>query len=277
MLRRILLPLERCDDEAGAVEFARTLACRRPLELLLLRVEELPLLGPFAAGFALASRACDLAGVRSRLDQQEGLRTTVLLSEAVSAGMVAEHARRRAASMILLPYHRESAWMRMISGCAADRILRESPVPVLAVPGPAVSVTRVLYAYEEAESAFSGLRHAIDLAQLFEAQIRLLRVQGPPRPSDTGFPVEERLLSILRRREVAARVLPSTGDAASDVAAAVARDGIDLMVLSGSPETERACLSLARRVLQTAAIPLLVTREPAVPSRLLGAPLRVGI
>ncbi len=277
MLRRILLPLERCNDEAGAVEFARSLARRRPLEVLLLRIEELPLLGPFAMGFALSSRSCDLGGVKSRLDQQEGIRTTVLFSDAVSAGSVAEQARRRAASLVLLPYHRESAWMRMINGSSADRILREAPVPVLAVPGPSDSVTRVLYAYEEADSALSGLRHAIDFAQLFEAQIRLLRVPGPARLPEAGFPLEERLLSILRRREVPARVLPSTGDAASDVVAAVARDGIDLMVLSGSHETERACLSLARRVLQTAPIPLLVTREGAVPSRLLGAPLRVGI
>ena len=276
MLRRILFPLERCDDDAGAVEFARALARRRPVELLLLRVEELPILGPFAMGLALASRSCDLGGLKSRLDR-EGIRTTVVMSDAVSSGAVADHARRRAASLILLPYHRESAWTRMMHGSAAERILRESPVPVLAVPGTSRSVTRILYAYNESEAALSGLRHAIDFAQLFEAKIGLLRIPGPPRPAEPGVPVEERLLSILRRREVPVRVLPSSGDAAADVTAAVSREGIDLMVLSGRPETDKACLALARRVLQTAPLPLLITREEPVPSPLAGAPLRVGI
>jgi len=144
MLRRILLPLERRDDEAGAVEFARTLARRRPVELLLLRVEELPLLGPFAVGFALASRACNLARLKARLDGDPGIRATVPLSDAVSAAAVAEQARRRAASLIVLPYHRESAWMRMMHGSSSDRILRESPVPVLAVPGPSRPVNRII-------------------------------------------------------------------------------------------------------------------------------------
>src|SRR5688572_11006260 len=125
MLRRILLPLERCDDDAGAVEFARILAQRRPLELLLLRVEELPLLGPFAMGFALASRGCDLAGLKARLDQDPGIRATILLSDAVASAAVAEQARLRAASLVLLPYHRESAWMRLMHGSPAEWILRE--------------------------------------------------------------------------------------------------------------------------------------------------------
>jgi nucleotide-binding universal stress UspA family protein len=276
MLRRILCPLERCDDDADALEFGRALARRRPVEILLLRVEELPILGPFAMSFALSSRSCDLGRLKSRLDR-DGIRATVLLSEAVSSSAVADHARRRAASLILLPYHRESAWMRMMHGSAADRILRESPVPVLAVPGAPRTVSRILYAYDESEAALSGLRHAIDFAQLFEAKIGLLRIPGPAPATALGAPVEERLLSILRRREVPVRVLPASGDAAADVIAAVSGEGIDLMVLSGRVETEKACLSLARRVLQTAPIPLLVTREEPVPSPLAGAPLRVGI
>jgi len=277
MLRRILLPLERRDDEAGAVEFARTLARRRPVELLLLRVEELPLLGPFAVGFALVSRACNLARLKARLDGDPGIRATVPLSDAVSAAAVAEQARRRAASLIVLPYHRESAWMRMMHGSSSDLILRESPVPVLAVPGPPRPVTRILYAYGEGEAALPGLRHAIDFAQLFEAQIGLLKIPGPVPPPETGAPVQERLLSILRRREVPARVLPSAGDAAADVSTVVSREGIDLMVLSATHETEKACTALARRVLLTAPIPLLITREGPVPSPLAGAPVRVGI
>jgi nucleotide-binding universal stress UspA family protein len=276
MLRRILLPLERCDDDAGALQFARALARRRPLELMLLRIEELPMLGPFAMSFALASRSCDLGGLKAQLDR-EGIRTTVLASDAVSSAAVPEQARKRAASLILLPYHRESVWARMMHGGAGDRILRESPVPVLAVPAPSRTVTRILYAHDESESALSGLRHAIDFAQLFEARMELLRIPGPVRPARPDAPVEERLLSILRRREVPVRVLPSSGDAVADAVAAVSREGIDLMVVSGSHESEKACLSLARRVLQAASIPLLISREEPVPSPLAGAPLRVGI
>jgi nucleotide-binding universal stress UspA family protein len=272
MMRRILLPLERCDDDAGAVTFAGALARRRRVEILLLRVEEWPVFGPFGFGWAPAWRADGLAQVKNRLEAQEGIRTQILLPEAAPSAAVLQQAQRRAASLILLPYRQERTLLRVMYGSPADRILREAPIPVLAVPGPARPINRILYLFDDGGAAIPGLRHVIDFAQLFEASVALRRVG--PAASETPS-IEERLLSILRRREVSARVAAGSDDPET----AVSREGADLVILSRTHETGKACASLARRLLHHAPVPLLMTTEGPVPSPFIGAraPLRVGI
>ena len=273
MTRRILLPLERCDDDAGAVAFAATLALRRHMEVLLLRVEEWPMFGSFGLGWVPAWRAGGLEAVKARLDAEEGIQTRILRTDSVPSTSVLEQARLRSASLILLPYRQDRPLMRMMYGRPADRILRESPIPVLAVPGSARPVSRILYLFDGGEAAVSGLRHVIDFAQLFDAGVGLLRI-GLPAPAGAP-PMEERLLSILARREVAARLLSGPDDAV----AAVERERADLVIVPKTHETGKACTALARRVLEQAAVPLLLTCEGPVPSPFTGteAPVRVGI
>jgi nucleotide-binding universal stress UspA family protein len=275
MMRRVVLPLERCDDDAAAVAFAGVLSRRRRLEVLLLRIEEWPLIGPFGMSWALAWRAGDLDAVKKRLEGEEGIRAEILLPDAARPTAVMELAQRRAASLILLPYRHDGALMRMMHGSAADRILRESPIPVLAVPGPARPISRILYLFADGEAAMPGLRHVIDFAQLFDARVSLLRLQSPSAARAEENPLEKRLLSMLERREVSARLL--TGP--NDPVAAVSREGADLVILSKTQETARVCAALARRLLLLGPVPVLLTSEGPVRSPLTGAetPLRVGI
>lgn len=275
MMRRILLPLERIDDDAGAVEVAASLARRRRMEILLLRVEEWPVLGSFGMGWALAGREGELDAVKSRLGAEEGVQTEIVLPAAVPSAAVLDQALRRSASLILLPYHHDRPLMRLMYGSPADRLLRESPIPVLAVPGSARTISRILYLFDGGEAAMPGLRHVIDFAQLFDAGVALLRLQAPSGGRTEGPPVEERMLSLLGRRGVPARLVPGP----ADPVAAVSREGADLLILSKTHETAKICAALARRLLQLAPVPLLLTNEGSVPSPLTGAeaPLRVGI
>lgn len=275
MIRRILLPLERCDDDAGAVAFASALARRRRVEILLVRVEEWPMFGSFGLGWVPAWKACELDGVKSRLDAEDGVRTQILSTESAPTNAVMEQARQCAASLILLSYRQEGALMRVMHGSPADRILRDAPVPVLAVPGPARPVSRILYLFDGGKASVPGLRHVIDFAQLFEARVSLLRIGPPASGAVEPSSVEDRLLSILQRREVPARVVAGS----DDVAGVVAREAADLVILSRTEETGRARTSLARRILQHSPVPLLIASEGSSRGPLIGAqvPLRVGI
>lgn len=280
MMRRILLPLERSDDETVALDFVRSLARRRCIEILLLRVEEWPFLGPFSVGWLPAWRAGDLDGVKAGLDELPGIRTKILLRDAVPSAAVLKQARQGEASLVLLPYRNERMWMRMMYGHTAERLLSESPIPVLAVPGAAAPrpPSRILYPYDGGSASVPGLRHVIDFAQLFDASVSLLRTRPAPPPSRGVSSVEDRLLEILHRREVRAEVLPGSGSPIHDILSSICR-GVDLVILSRSYKTEKACAALARDVLHSAAVPLLMTREGAYPEPLVGAgtALRVGI
>ena len=275
MMRRILLALERGDDDGGAVALAALLARRRRLEILLLRVEEWPMFGPFGMGWSNAIRACDLAAVKARLDAENDGRTRILSPESMTSNAAIEQARLRAVSLLLMTYRQERPLMRVMYGSPSDRILRDAPVPVLAIPGPARPVSRIFYLFDGGTAGVPGLRHVIDFAQLFEAEVALMRVRLPAPVAEDKPPVEDRMLSILRRRDVAFRLLPGTDDPAP----VVSREGADLVILSKTHETGKPCTSLARRLLHQASVPLLLTSEGPAPGPFVGAdaPLRVGI
>lgn len=302
MTRRILLALERTDDETAVVPFARMLAQRRHAEILLARVEEWPLVGPFGFGWASAWRGGALDALKSELEDHGGVPTRILSRDAVPSSALLPQARQRAASLILMPYRHEHTFFRAVHGHPTDRVLRESPVPVLAVPvgsdAPPPRVTKILYLYEGGEGAVPGLRHAIDFAQLFEARIVLQHVPPAAHPEEGFLPsllfrgkeerdrvredqrsLENRLLWILKRREVPAEVLPPAVDPVRDVLHAVTRHRIDLVHLAPAHEPERARLSLLRHVLQEPHVPVLLTREgtPSFPPADVDSRVRVGI
>jgi nucleotide-binding universal stress UspA family protein len=283
-MRRLLLALERSDDDSGAVAFARSLARRGNVEILLLRVEEWPLFGSFSVGWAPAWRSGDLEAVQSSLEADEGVRARILSSVSTPSAAVVPRARLGSASLIVLPCRRDRSWIRLMSGDPADRILRESTLPVLAVPSSASSPppgSRILFAYEDGDAAVSALRHVIEFAQRYEAVVALLRLRNPAAPSAKreAEPAAERLMSILRKRDVAAEVLPDSTDAPADLLSRRARNGCGLIVLSKTAERRRALTSLSRALLQAAPIPLLLIGADASKSGFVECrpPLPVGI
>jgi nucleotide-binding universal stress UspA family protein len=302
MMSRILLPLEWADDGTGAVDFAQTLAQRCHGELLLLRIGEWPILAPLGFAWAPSFQEAELDRLKSRLESREGVRTKILSSETVPSPAILEQARNRAASLILMTYRQQRVFSRVLYGNAADRVLQYSPIPVLAIPTslpvPPSDVTRIIYSYDGGDATIPGLRDVIDFAQVFEATVYLHRFRVPPGPEGRFLPsqlihekeepssdkdaaesLEESLLSILKRREVPARVLPESQDHVRDLLSAISRHAIDLVVLSKREDSDKACTALARRVLQAAEVPLLLSCRARQPSSMNGAgsPVRVGI
>ncbi|HVE38655.1 MAG TPA: universal stress protein [Planctomycetota bacterium] len=298
MIKRILLPLEHGDDATSAVALARRMAQRRKVELLLLRVEEWPISGSFGFGWAPSWRAGRLQALKSDLEGPEGVPATILSPEALPASSILKQARLRAASLIVVPYRHERALLRVLGGHPADRILRDSPLPVIAVPAtesPRLSgLSRVLYTYENGPQAVPGLHRAIEFAQMFDATLFLqrLRSAAPPSAASPFEPrddaaqggqdaksLEGRLLWILKRREVPTQLLPAAGEPLRDVVGAVVQNAIDLALVARTHDSERARLSLARHILEEAQIPVLLTPEesPLSPVTGSGSRVRVGI
>src|SRR6185436_10942607 len=113
MIKRILLPLERGDDDGAAVRFARILSERRDVEILLLRIEEWPILGSLGGGWVPAWRSADLGLVQAGFG---GRKPRILAPEAVPSATITEQAALHAASLVLFTYRREPAWIRMMYG-----------------------------------------------------------------------------------------------------------------------------------------------------------------
>jgi len=275
-MKRVLLALERSDDGSGAVAFAQSLARDRRAEILLLRVEEWPLFGSFAG--VPGWRASDLDGVRARLESGDGVRARILLTESATSAAVVSQAKRGSASLIVVPYRPERTWMRLMSGDPVERVLRESPVPVLTVPpggAPPGRRSRILFAYEDGDAAVWGLRHVIEFAQAYEAGVALLQLRtlGAPKPSS------ERLMSILKKREVPAEILRDGEGTPLDDVSKAARAGCGLVVLLRTPKRVKAFAALARAILHCVPVPLLLIGAGAPAASFLepSAPLRVGI
>jgi nucleotide-binding universal stress UspA family protein len=280
-MKRVLLALERSDDGSGAVACARSLAGDRKAEILLLRVEEWPLFSSFAV--APGWRSSDLEAVRSSLEAGEGVRARILRNESATSAAVVPQARRESASLIVLPYRTDRTWMRLVSGAPAERVLRESTIPVLAVPdggSPPPRRSRILFAYEDGHAAVWGLRHVIEFAQAYEAGVALLRLRAPGLRASGPDPAAESLMSILKKREVPAEVLPDgAGTPLEDVSKAAAQ-GFGLVVLMKSPRRfRRAVSALARAILQCVPLPLLLLGDgsPAASALETPAPLRMRI
>jgi nucleotide-binding universal stress UspA family protein len=297
MLRRVLLPLDAGDDDSRAVAFTRTLARRAPLDVLLLRVEEWPLAGPGGAyGWTPPARAGRLTRVRRSLDGPDPGGVRLLSPQAISPASVLEKARRGGASLIVLPYRREGLWSRLVHGRACQWILWDSPIPVLAVPEgaelPAPDVSRVLFVHRGGEGAVQGSRVAIELAQVFEATVGLLRFSPPASPfpdfvlrwlfGDPAGPPpasgDEGLESLFRKRGVDARALPSAGASAAGVTSWARGSSVDLVAFCRSAGADRAVDALARHLLEIHRVPVLLLRERPGPGRAPGvSPLRLRL
>jgi len=283
MIRHLLLPLDDGDDGARAVEWTRTIAERGAAEIQLLRVGDWPLFGS-GVSYSLSPsfRAGRLTAVRQSLSSTPRGNVRVLSSRMMTSDAILRKARRGDVSLIVLAYRPEGAWSRFVRGHTAQGILWDSPVPVLAVPEqdgrrpPAGS--RILYIHNGDDAAFQGSRTAIEIAQLFESRVSLLRLHlsGPSGPgvlsrwwaggTSPQVPFRlENLISLFEKRGVPVIPLPDSREAASALGSPGVADAVDLVILARPLRGDRTCHQVARQVLDRMRVPLLVLRERPAP------------
>ena len=185
------------------------------------------------------------------------------------------HARHARADMIVLPLHRERRMARLFGRSLADRILRETRVPLL-VSRPDLALRefkRILVLLDGSRAAEELLPEALRVARRSGATIDVAGLE--PRPGLSA--VSERLLprdpvpylteivKYIGFEEVAAEPVVLVGDPVGELLRHAREYGSDLIFMTergGGGWTSRLLGSPAAKIFRDAPCPVYVRRSP---------------
>ena len=169
---RILVPVDGSPEASAALPYAAALATPGT-EIVLLTVFP-PATDAARAGLETAAQRLRVAG--------QTVRTEVATGN--PARRIVDMAADLRAEMIVMASHGRGAIGRLIYGSVADRVGRESAVPVMVVrtkqlaPGP-VGITRLVVPLDGTSRAESALPVATTISQRLGTPISLVRVVDP--------------------------------------------------------------------------------------------------
>ena len=179
-LKKILVPRDfsACGEEA--IPYALELARRVGAEVHLLFVEVL-----YADAYAPASlTASSHEALQERLvkDVEEGLRVDCAVERDIAAApAIVSYAEEHDIDLVVMGTHGRRGLRRLLLGSAAEEVVRTAPCPVFIVrrpettQGPPLHPT-MLVPVDFSRHARVALRHAKELAPLFDAHLELLHV-----------------------------------------------------------------------------------------------------
>jgi nucleotide-binding universal stress UspA family protein len=153
--------------------------------------------------------------------------------EALPADAILESAISQKADLIVMGTHGRSGLNRWMLGSVAERVLRESPVPVLTVrSAPRDAIRRVLCPVHDTELSRRALALATGLSACFGASLTVLHVQEPSGAhavSDlcSWIPQEERARCDIREQV-------RHGHASEEIVRLATEESFDLVIL-GAP------------------------------------------
>ncbi|MBS1911549.1 MAG: universal stress protein [Bacteroidetes bacterium] len=141
-IRRILAPTDFSDHSCQALSYARTFAERWDADLHLLNVIE-PTVFPTEAGLTpmgMINLDSELSVAAERAmsellkrDELQGLRTTTAIAHGRASSAIIDYARVHEIDLIVIATHGRTGLEHFIFGSTAERVVRESPCPVLTV------------------------------------------------------------------------------------------------------------------------------------------------
>jgi len=285
MFERILIPLDGSALAESVLIQVRRLLLRGDGELLLLQVVTLPPSTEADAGEPLDllwARATEYLGnVAARLSA-EGLRVRSRVVEGFPAHQILEVAKKEKATLIAMSTHGRTGLSRWVFGSVTEKVLRASPIPVLAIPsflgigGDAaprgaeeLPFRKILAPIAAEERSLEVLTPLIELARRFGSTVRLLHVcEGP----ECAIPTHElrQAFERLRAEGVPSEPLLKEGDPAVRILETCRDEGADLIAMtthgrSGVPRWLMG--SVAEKVLWASNVPLLVVRPATRRSR----------
>ena len=191
-IRRILCPTDFSDISRHALEHAIVIAgwygsqivalhVRKPI-ILLNTVVPIPAI-PTGSVPGDASRQRAQEQLRTWLSPATaaGLLTDVVVDEGNPVGRTLEYARSLPADLIVMGTHGQGGFERLVLGSVAEKVLRKAACPVMTVPPPAASTSKVpfkqiLCPVDFSDSSTAALRFAFSLAQESNARLTLLHV-----------------------------------------------------------------------------------------------------
>jgi nucleotide-binding universal stress UspA family protein len=119
-----------------------------------------------------------------------GLETGVIVDEGNPVACILERASSLPADLIVMGTHGRGGFERLVLGSVAEKVLRKVKSPVMTVPPPAVTTSKLPFTHllcplDFSDSSIGVLRFAFSLAQESNARLTLLHVLE--WPSDEAF------------------------------------------------------------------------------------------
>lgn len=278
MFERILVPLDGSDLAGAIIAQVRRILLYKDSELILVRAVTIPpsveadtVELPSILQAQASKYLAEVAGVLT----SQGARVRTVSRMGTPAEVILDVAGEEKVSLITISTHGRSGIARWAFGSVAEKILRSSRVPVLAVrsftgsgAGAArigvgeLSLKRILVPLTPAEESLEVVGPAIELAKLFGSRVVLLNVcEGPA----CTIPVPEMTAAYERFHAAGVSVEPlmKQGDPAAQILDACSEQKADLIAMTthGRGGVSRWMLgSVTEKVLRASTVPLLVVR-----------------
>lgn len=266
---KVLVPYDGAELSEQAAVIAIELLAQHQLDLILLRVVSDPEHEVMAAE--------SLEGVARRLGKSPASVTTRLALGRADEKIV-ECADQSGVDLIAMSTHGRPMLARMLTGSVTDRVIRTSPVPVLVIHPPTMSVDhlsppagrrlRVLAPLDGSPFAEEAVSMAVCLLRPSLVEVTLIGVQNSPEAeSGTIHSILEQAADRLRERDVPVTTRLEQGDAAATIARTAIEGGYDLIVMSthGRSTLSRMLVgSVTDRVVRTSEVPVLVIQPQSM-------------
>jgi nucleotide-binding universal stress UspA family protein len=274
LFRSILVPLDGSAQAEQVLPWVKRHAVPSKAEVVLLQVlqMEYPLKGlPFPKGVPEARRY--LQGIERELNF-EGIPTEIILRGNSVAAEIVKTAWSERCDLIAMTTGHTSKTVRWLFGGITELVLRLSPIPVFILRNGIGDRLRIrprsiVVPLDGSSHSRTALPLAEGLARFHRVPLVLLHVvdhaAGSARANARKPDALKRLSRIcdgLKKRKVRAVVRVESGDAAAQIAASVLPSDLLAMTTHGRGGLKRLFLgSVAERVMQQAACPVLVVKE----------------
>jgi nucleotide-binding universal stress UspA family protein len=274
MLERILVPLDGSPLAGSVLTQVRQLLMQKDSEVILLRVIQHPpsseadIMEPMET---LRAGALEYLATIERGLASQGARVRSRVAEGFPAGAILEAAKKEDATLIAMSTHGRTGLSRWVFGSVTEKVLRASPVPVLAVPSfvedsptgaRELPFRRIVLPIAAADRSLEALPPVLELAPLTGAQVYLVNVCEGSGCS-VEVPQMRKAYDLLHQAGIAADPMMKQGDAATQILETCRETGADLIAMTthGHSGLSRWMLgSVAEKVLRAARVPMLVVR-----------------
>lgn len=193
--KSVLVPTDLSETSMSALRYARVLHERFEAKITVIHAEriEMPPYFTEAQEAALVEAARDarrhaVAEVGRAASAALGFVPDTRIVEGYPSNVVLDTAGSGDYDLLVLGTHGRTGPSRLWLGSVTERVMRASPVPVLAVRAetPALEVERVFCPVSAGDSSERALAYAVTMAESLGAELHVLRAVGEP-----GFPVAD--------------------------------------------------------------------------------------
>jgi nucleotide-binding universal stress UspA family protein/YHS domain-containing protein len=259
---KVLVPYDGTELSEQAAVMAIELLAQHPLDLQLVHVAS------DTAGAADAQEVLDETAERLA---RSPATVMPLLTFGRPEQEIVRCADQHGADLIAMSTHGRSIPMKMFLGSVTDRVIRTSPVPVMVLHPPSMSIgrltppagrkLRILAPFDGSVLAEEAIGMAVSLLRPELIEVTLLTTIALAPLQATASELLEHLASRLRDRGVAISTQMVPGDAAHQIARLAVEGAYDLIAMSthGHGTLARALLgSTTDAVVRTSEVPVLV-------------------